>query len=179
MCSTSLQDLIAKATTQCQSYNISNYSFAIFTLLECYTSKNKLAYLTQPKQIIKQDQAQKFKSSISQLIRGKPLYRIIGERDFFGLSLTLNDDTLEPRFDTEIVVELAIKHIKNLLKTTNELNFLDIGVGSGAISLALLNHYRDYDIKATGIDISHDCIIATKLNAKKYNLQHRLSLIHI
>ena len=106
MCSTSLQDLIAKATTQCQSYNISNYSFAIFTLLECYTSKNKLAYLTQPKQIIKQDQAQKFKSSISQLIRGKPLYRIIGERDFFGLSLTLNDDTLEPRFDTEIVVEL-------------------------------------------------------------------------
>ena len=141
MCSTSLQDLIAKATTQCQSYNISNYSFAIFTLLECYTSKNKLAYLTQPKQIIKQDQAQKFKSSISQLIRGKPLYRIIGERDFFGLSLTLNDDTLEPRFDTEIVVELAIKHIKNLLKTTNELNFLDIGVGSGAISLALLNHY--------------------------------------
>lgn len=176
-CATSIQDLITEATAQCQKYNISNYSFAAFTILEWCAGKTKLDYLIEPKQIIKQAQAQKFKNAINQLINGKPLYRIIGERNFFGLDLTLNADTLEPRFDTEIVVELAIKHIKNILATIKEIHFLDIGVGSGAISLALLNYYRNYAIKATGVDISQNCIIASEFNSKKYNLAHKLKLI--
>lgn len=173
-----LQSLIKQAINECQKVNIENYKFAIFTLLEWSCNKTKLNYLTNPEQTINNLLATKFNKAIEQLISGVPLYRIIGHRDFFGLELNLNEDTLEPRYDTEILVELAIKHIDMFLKNNLKLHFLDIGSGSGAINLALLNHYRNKDIIATAVDISDNCLKATYENAKKYNLLNKLQLIN-
>lgn len=172
-----LNELVENAIDKCKTSKINNYNFSIFALLEWTTGKTKLNYLTNPEQIIAIDCCKKFNNAVEQLIENIPLYRIIGKRCFFGLELNLNSDTLDPRCDTEIVVELAIKHIDSFLKTYNKLDFLDMGVGSGAISLALLHHYKQANVNGTALDISANCIKATYENAKKYNLISKLKLI--
>lgn len=165
--------LVNEAKTACKKANIANYLFNIFILLEHYSSKTKLDYIADPEQLISQTVAEKFHLALNQLIAGKPLYRIIGTRNFFGLDLHINEYTLEPRFDTEIIVELAIKYIKHPDNT----RFLDLGVGSGAISLAVLYHYRNSNLTGVGVDICPNCLHICNINSQKYNLQQNLKLL--
>ena len=171
-----LKNLVTDAIKQCKESKIDNYNLSIFVLLEYSCQKTKLDYVVQPDSKIPKPQAKLFNEYIKQLISGVPLYRIINERDFFGLKLQLTPETLEPRFDTEIIVELAISYISNLLKNQEAINFLDIGIGSGAISLAILNHFRNYNVTAVGVDIQPSCVKTAKINSVKHNLDKKIEI---
>ena len=88
-----------------------------------------------------------------------PIARILGKKEFYGLNFKLNKATLVPRPETELLVDLALKEIKiNKVK-----NILELGVGSGAVLIAIL--YFAKNIKALGIDISDLAIKQAKENA--------------
>jgi release factor glutamine methyltransferase len=69
----------------------------------------------------------------------EPVSRILGTREFWGLELTIDSSVLDPRPDTETVVEAALDWIATRHLKNEKLRILDVGVGSGALLLALLS----------------------------------------
>ena len=71
---------------------------------------------------------------------GEPLSRIVGKREFWGLSLAVTPHVLDPRPETETIVEAALSILSDRRK--DPLRILDLGVGSGALLCALLTEFR-------------------------------------
>ena len=82
----------------------------------------------------------------------KPLQYILGEWEFYGLPFNVSEGVLIPRADTEILVEQCIQ----LMRDIEEPNILDIGTGSGAISIAIANELKSSSV--TGIDINEKAL---------------------
>jgi release factor glutamine methyltransferase len=103
---------------------------------------------------------------IERRIRGEPIAYILGKRDFYGLQLKVTADTLIPRPDTEILVDIA------LTKTPQNQSqqILDLGTGSGAIGLAIA-HNRPL-VTVTGTDASINAIKVAKENAANLAIQN-------
>ena len=104
-------------------------------------------------------------------LRGEPLAYIIGEWDFYGITLEVNPDVLIPRQDTEIVVEKAL----TLLHDARSPRILDLCCGSGAIGIALLAHIPG----ATGVfaDISAGALRVCRKNIENQGLAVRTQII--
>lgn len=91
--------------------------------------------------------------------KGMPLQYILGREDFYGRTFTVLEGVLIPRQDTEISVEVILK----ILKNNNIKNLLEIGCGSGIVSITLdLETKGQVDI--TAVDISPQAIKNTKIN---------------
>ncbi len=81
---------------------------------------------------------------------GEPLSRIVGKREFWGLPLTISPQVLDPRPETETIVEAAIGILSD--RRDEQLHILDLGVGSGALLCALLTEFAN--ARGVGLDIS-------------------------
>ena len=103
-------------------------------------------------------------------MRGESVARIIGEREFYGLAFTLNAATLEPRPETELLVDLAL----NALPQAGRL--LDLGTGTGCIPIAILANRPDASAVAT--DLSALALAAARHNAERHAVADRLELLH-
>lgn len=101
-------------------------------------------------------------------LSGESVARIIGEREFYGLAFGLNAATLEPRSDTELLVDLAL----DALPMGGQL--LDLGTGTGCIPIAILANRAD----ATGVavDLSVLALDMAHTNADRHAMAHRLTL---
>lgn len=172
----SLKHIQSEIANKLRQAKIAEHQQESFILLEYYCNKTKLDCLVNDTTTIAPLQLNKLAQAVARRIKGEPLYRIIGHRDFYGLMLNLNKDTLEPRFDTECVVELACKHIEQKYLTQSAIYFFDMGIGSGAISLAILHSFPNKAISGLGSDISYNCLKATKQNRDLHGLTDRLQL---
>ena len=100
----------------------------------------------------------------------EPLQYITGRQEFFGLEFYVNSDVLIPRPETEILVESAIE----ILSGCDDPVFLEIGVGSGAISVAILASV--VEASSVGIDISGRALLVAAKNARFHNVASRMLL---
>ena len=98
------------------------------------------------------------------LAKGEPLQYAIGHWDFFGLDLLVDKRALIPRFETEILVEYILD------SSINKKAILDIGTGTGAISLALANNLDGS--KVIGVDISDEALSLADENKKRLALDN-------
>ena len=112
-----------------------------------------------------------FRELISSRLRNKPIAYLIGKKSFWKYEFEINDKVLIPRPDTELIIEQVLKIYKN----KSNINFLEVGVGSGCIILSILKEKKSFLGK--GIDLSKDCINICKNNAFKLKVDDRLKLI--
>jgi release factor glutamine methyltransferase len=98
----------------------------------------------------------------------EPLAYVLGEWGFRGLSLRTDDRALVPRPETEVVVERALA----LIRDHREPRVLDVGVGSGAIALAIADEHRG--ARVTGVDMSADALELARENADRLGLRIEL-----
>ena len=109
----------------------------------------------------------KLEDGIKRLNSGEPVQYIVGNVDFYGYKINVNKNVLIPRFETE---ELVFKTINLIKKNLNEnIKVLDIGTGSGCISIALKKEIPGLDI--TAVDISEDALVVAKNNALENNCE--------
>jgi release factor glutamine methyltransferase len=104
---------------------------------------------------------------------GEPVSRIIGVREFWGQRFALSPDVLDPRPDTETVVETVLAHAAT--EPLRAWRILDLGVGSGAILGALLGHLPHST--GIGVDISFEACVIAKMNLQTLGLGERSSII--
>ena len=109
-----------------------------------------------------------FKKLVQERATNKPIAYILNKKFFWKNEFYVNENTLIPRPDTEIIVEQILKVTKN----KNNLRILDIGVGSGCILLSVLNEKKNF--YGTGIDISKKPLNISRINAKKLFVDQRV-----
>jgi len=103
-------------------------------------------------------------------MRGESVARIIGEREFYGLAFTLNAAALEPRPETELLVDFALKALPQAGR------LLDLGTGTGCIPIAILANRPDASAVAT--DLSAQALAAAQHNSERHAVADRLELLH-
>jgi release factor glutamine methyltransferase len=93
-------------------------------------------------------------------LAGEPLSRILGRREFWSLEFALSSDALDPRPETETIVEAALAALAS--RRTEPLRVLDLGVGSGALLCALLSELRA--ARGLGVDLSEGAAATARAN---------------
>jgi release factor glutamine methyltransferase len=110
--------------------------------------------------------------AVGRRVRGEPPYRILGQRSFYGLEFRLSKATLEPRPDTEILVDAILEELVG--RQAEPLAILDLGTGTGAICQALLS--RLPNARGMGIDLSPDALATARENATLNGLADRFEV---
>ncbi len=113
-----------------------------------------------------------FKKFINRRKKKEPVSAIIGKKFFWKYDFYINENVLTPRFETELLVEEILKKFK----LSNNINILDIGLGSGCILISLLKEKKGW--AGTGIDISPLAIKIAKINAKIQQVDNRIKFIN-
>lgn len=117
---------------------------------------------------ITDNEINKFRVLISERAEGKPVSRIINKRSFWKRDFKLNEEALDPRADSEILITTILKYYPNLHE---KLNILDLGSGSGCLGLSLLEEYKNSYV--TFVDISEKSLQIARVNAKQFSLVDR------
>ena len=133
--------------------------------------KNKKFIILNLHKEIKKKDLDYFDNLIQERAKSKPIAQIIKKKDFWKYEFIVNNNVLIPRPDTEILIEQALKLVKN----KNRLQILDIGIGSGCILMSILKEKKNFI--GTGIDISNKSLQISKVNGQKLRINNRLRLI--
>jgi len=125
-----------------------------------------LALATREQEQVSDEQAANVAELLQRRMTGESVARILGEKEFYGLPFWLNVATLEPRPDTELLVDLAIEALPQGGR------LLDLGTGTGCIPIAVLANRADAEGIAT--DIALDAMTMARENAERNGVQGRL-----
>ena len=139
-------------------------------LLAQAIQKDRKYILLNSNKELDNDVLNKFKNLIEKRSFRKPIAYLINKKFFWKSEFYVTMDTLIPRPETELIVENALKFTKH----KNNLNVLDIGIGSGCILLSILKERKDF--YGTGVDIDKNCLNISKINAIKLDLCSRIKL---
>lgn len=166
-----IKEIFLKYKNILKEKNFETYSLDVEVLLMEVTGFSKPQLYINTEYVLSNEEFNKFEEFFIRRLKKEPIAYIIGKCEFMGLDFYLNNDTLIPRADTEILVEKAIETInKNNLKTG-----LDIGTGSGAIAISILKYCEN--MKMTAIDINENAILKATENAKINQVLDRILFI--
>ena len=132
--------------------------------------------ISREKLLIKEDKVCneniiKFRSLISRRLKQEPVAYIIGRKEFRSEDFFVDNKSLIPRPETELLIDPIVKIFKN-----KNLFFLDIGVGSGCIIFSILKELNHS--KGIGIDICKKAVLNAKINLNRFNLKNRVKLLN-
>ena len=106
-----------------------------------------------------------FQSAFERRIKMEPLAKIFKEKEFWKYNFAVNENVLDPRPESELLIEAVAKYFQN---KTQKLKIIDIGTGSGCLAVSLAIEYKNSMITAT--DISKSALDVAKNNSKKFNV---------
>ena len=108
-----------------------------------------------------------FEKCYQELLTGRPIQYIIGNVDFYGNLINVNEHVLIPRFETELLCEKTINKAQKLF-ANQQVKLIDLGTGSGCIAITLKQHLN---AEVDALDISKEALKVAKQNATNHNLQ--------
>ena len=136
--------------------------------------------IIEGRQQVDADRIQVLESLIQKRLERVPLQYLLGVQAFYGLDFEVNDQVLIPRPETEVLVSTIIKWVEAMQSSSGHqhqmLKILDIGVGSGAIVVALAKSLPD--VMFSGSDISEAALHVAKSNAFRHGVDHRITWYH-
>lgn len=113
--------------------------------------------------------AARLNDALARRLKGEPLWRVLGAREFWGLSFRLSRGTLEPRPDSETLIDAALGHLA--ARRHDELRLLDLGTGTGCLLIATLREFPR--ASGLGIDLSPDAVATATGNAARNGVSAR------
>ncbi len=140
-------------------------------LVEAASGASRLELITDPHRALTDEQAAVLEGYLARRERREPVARILGRKGFWKIALGLSPSVLVPRPDTETVVQVALEAFEE----HRHFSVLDLGVGSGAILLAILAERPN--ARGLGVDVSDDALAVARENAANLGLQGRAALL--
>ncbi|NLA25308.1 MAG: peptide chain release factor N(5)-glutamine methyltransferase [Bacteroidales bacterium] len=130
---------------------------------------NKVNWLLEQNNIVSSQEKENALNILKRLQTQEPIQYILGETDFYGLKLKLNNSVLIPRPETEFLTDIIIKENKN----QENLKIIDIGTGSGCIAISIAKFINNSRVYA--LDISDSALKIAEQNAKLNNCDVQFS----
>lgn len=158
-----LAGLLAATRATLEGAEIDNAALDARLLVEHATGTGRIDALREPQMPVCVRARQSLQALLSRRLAGEPVHRIVGRREFYGLSLRLSPATLEPRPDTEILADLAIAEARRIVAGCGGCRVLDLGTGTGALAIAILSNVEG--TQAVGTDISPEALETACANA--------------
>ncbi len=153
-----------------KSKTISTASLDAEILMAKAINKDRKYILLNYNKQVNQETLNKFEKLIKKRSKYKPIAYLTNKKFFWDSEFYVNDNTLIPRPETELIIENVLK----LTKYKNNLTILDIGIGSGCVLLSILKEKKKF--YGTGIDVSKNCLNISKINAINLDVLSRLKL---
>jgi release factor glutamine methyltransferase len=137
-------------------------------LLQAAANVSHEDIIAEPERRLSAEALAQFEAFMTRRLAHEPVSRILGARDFYGRSFRLTPDVLDPRPDTETLIDAALA----LIRPRSRL--LDLGTGSGIIAVTLLAERPDTTGVAT--DLSPEALAIARSNAERHGVLSRLQL---
>ncbi|MEP6847948.1 MAG: peptide chain release factor N(5)-glutamine methyltransferase [Acidobacteriota bacterium] len=164
-------DAIAKTAVLLADHGIPDPRREAASLVALATRKDKTFLIAHPEHALDAGGLLQLEEFARRRAEREPLQYIRGNQEFFGLDFIVSPEVLIPRPETEILVAKAIE----VLAPIESPFFLEIGVGSGCVSVAIL--VNNPKAKAVAVDISPRALTLADLNARRLNVADRLRLV--
>lgn len=130
------------------------------------------ALVTDGRRVLDLQEQARLAQAVERRKAREPVYRILGTREFYGLDFRLSDATLEPRADTEFLVETCLPYLRAAVARQGTARFVDMGTGTGAVAIALLKNCAKTSGLAT--DIADGALETAAANALLNGVGDRL-----
>ena len=143
-----------------------------YIILEDELKMSKIDLIINAGNIVNEKSVDRIQEILVQLEQNKPIQYILGYADFYDLKISVNENTLIPRQETELLVHKIIE----FNKSRKNINILDIGTGTGCIAISLAKHLK---ANITAVDFSKKAIETANQNAKTNNANVRFEVLNI
>ena len=143
-------------------------------LIALYSGRTQEYILSNRELYATEETCEKVQCAIERLLKGEPLAYVLGEWEFYGLPLYVNENVLIPRDDTVAVAQLAINQAIFL---PSDPRVLDLCTGSGCIGIAVASRIKD--ARVTLADISKDALAVAKKNIARHKMTGRVSCMQV
>ena len=161
-----LENIIKEGSRILEKNNIHSHRLDAEIIISNLMKIKKESLVTENKIDISKKIFKKYSDAIKRRSKNEPIAYIIGRKEFWSRDFVVNQSTLIPRPETELMLYKLVNFFKN-----KSINILDIGTGSGCILFSILKELNL--ARGTGIDISAKAIQIAKLNSERLNLNHR------
>ena len=168
-----LRELLGAARRRLAEAGIDEAALDARLIVERFSGTTRADAIARPDQAVPAAAAAAVDGALERRLAGEPVHRILGFREFYGLRLALSPGTLEPRPDTETLVETVLPFVRAAAARDGVCRILDLGTGTGAIALALLSAVPQ--AVATGVDVCDDALATASRNARALGLADRFS----
>lgn len=159
------------ATKRLSDSHLSNAEFEARLLLQHVSGIDRAGLMLAENDPISTHMAAQFDSLVNRRLAHEPVYRIIGRREFHGMEFALSPDTLEPRDDTEALVDAVLGEVSD---KNASVRFADLGTGTGIVALTVLSELPN--AHGVAMDISAGACATAYDNAKSLRLDDRLTV---
>ncbi len=156
--------------------NIESPNINAEILLAHALSCDRIELHTNPGKIINDGDISKYKTLINKRANHVPLQYITVHVEFMSLDFVVDEHTLLPRQDTEILVETVLNKIKNKTFSNKTMTIVDIGTGCGNIAISLASNLKNVQVYAS--DISRDALAVAGINVRRHKVADRVHLLH-
>lgn len=161
----------AKAKAQLEAVGLAGPVIDARLLVEAAADATRLDIVTDPYRTLTPEQEATLEDYLARRSRREPVSHILGRKGFWKIMLQVTPDVLTPRPDTECVVDAVLKAGPE----DERVSILDLGVGSGAILLAILAERPN--ARGLGVDVSEDALAVARDNAAHLGLAGRCALL--
>ena len=167
----SIADAIREGTQQLREAGVAEPRREAGSLITHVLNEDRTFILTHAEDALTEEHSERFREWLGRRASGEPLQYLTGHQEFFGLDFEVTKDVLIPRPETELLVETALK----LLREPEVSSICDVGTGSGCIAISLLHERRD--ARAVAIDLSTRAIAVAKRNAVRHGVSERVDFV--
>ena len=166
-----ISNVLKDAANRLKNYGVTMPELDSRILLAHYLKVSKEYLIINHDQKLSTEQLKEYSRFIIRRGQGEPTSKITQIKEFYGREFIVNDFVLDPRPDSELIIDV----VKENFSKDEDIKILDLGTGSGCLIITLLLELGNS--RGLGLDISEKAIQVASLNAGKYSLDNRLSLV--
>jgi len=164
-----LKSALDRATQRLASSGCETPGLDARLLLQQASGLSREDLILEPERQLSPTTVASFEAMVARRAAREPVSRILGEREFYGRRFTVTPDVLDPRADTETLIDAVLPLMPPRAR------ILDLGTGSGAIAVTLLAERPD--ATAVAVDVSANALAVAEVNAVRLGVKKRLTLV--